>query len=275
MDGYQAGSTFKIFTVVAALEKGIRSTTRSTPHAYRSGYRGASGAAACPGTDRYCPGNADDGMAGAHTCGAAFGRSVNTYFVPLQERVGADAVVDAARRLGIEFRSAGDAERARDRDAAGAWGSFTLGVSATTPLDLANAYATLAADGRHCEPIPVQRITDRTGQALAVAEPRCRRTVRAAVARAAIDAARCPVGDRSAYRRMPGRHRGRRPAGGRPPGCRQDRHHRRPPHRLAGRHDQGSSRSPASWPTRTGRRPPGTWTTTWSTRPFTGPWRPR
>jgi membrane peptidoglycan carboxypeptidase len=198
--GYQAGSTFKIFTVVAALERGYPlAYTIDAQQVYRSGYRGASGGSACPGTDRYCPRNDNAGMAGVHTMWSAFGRSVNTYFVPLQERVGAEAVVDAARRMGIEFRSPADAARARDRDAASAWGSFTLGVSATTPLDLANAYATLAADGRYCEPIPVQRITDRTGNDLDVARPRCTRTVRAAVARAAIDAARCPVGDRSAY----------------------------------------------------------------------------
>ena len=35
--------------------------------------------------------------------------------------------------------------------------SFTFGAEATSPLDLANAYATLAANGTRCEPIPVDR----------------------------------------------------------------------------------------------------------------------
>jgi membrane peptidoglycan carboxypeptidase len=198
--GYQAGSTFKIFTVVAALEKGYPlAYTIDAPRVYRSAYTGASGGSACRGSDRYCPRNDNDGMAGVHNMWTAFGRSVNTFFVPLQERVGAAEVVDAARRLGIAFRSPADAARAGDAAAADAWGSFTLGVSATTPLDLANAYATLAADGMRCEPIPVLQIRDRAGQSLDVARPRCHRAVRPAVARAAIDVARCPVGDQSAF----------------------------------------------------------------------------
>src|SRR5690606_7038802 len=74
---------------------------------------------------------------------------------------------------------------------------FTLGVSLTTSLDLANAYATLAADGKYCEPIPVQEIRDQDGNKLDIANPRCKQVVKTEIARAAVDAARCPVGDRS------------------------------------------------------------------------------
>jgi membrane peptidoglycan carboxypeptidase len=198
--GYQAGSAFKIFTVVAALEKGYPlDYPINAPVVYESGYRGASGAAACPGSDRYCPRNDNPGMAGMHNIWTAFGRSVNTYFVPLEERVGAANVVDVARRLGIQFRASADRARADDPAAARAWGAFTLGVSATTPLDLANAYATLAADGRYCEPIPVLQILTRDGGQLPTAQPRCKQAVAPDVARAAVDAARCPVGDRSAF----------------------------------------------------------------------------
>ena len=58
-------------------------------------------------------------------------------------------------------------------------------------------YATLAADGKHCEPIPVQKIVDLEGNKLDIAQPRCEQVVSKQVARGAIDAARCPVGDRS------------------------------------------------------------------------------
>ena len=34
-------------------------------------------------------------------------------------------------------------------------GSFTLGTDATSPLDLASAYSTLAASGTQCDPTPV------------------------------------------------------------------------------------------------------------------------
>ena len=77
-----------------------------------------------------------------------FGSSVNTFFVPLEQSVGADKVVNVAQRLGIKFRSSEDNELATKY--AKDWGAFTLGVSATTPLELANAYATVAADGTYC-----------------------------------------------------------------------------------------------------------------------------
>ncbi|WP_320067720.1 penicillin-binding protein [Micromonospora sp. RTGN7] len=198
--GYQAGSTFKIFTIVAALEKGIPlSSTINSPKQFKSEYIiDSSSPAACPGTHFYCPTNSVESMAGVHNMWSAFGSSVNTFFVPLQQRVGSENVVKAAQKLGIQFRSAEDAKFANNKEAAHQWGAFTLGVSATTPLDLANAYATLAADGKYCEPIPVQEIKGPDGKKLDIANPRCEQRISTEVARAAVDAARCPVGDRSA-----------------------------------------------------------------------------
>jgi membrane peptidoglycan carboxypeptidase len=198
--GYQAGSTFKVFTLVAALEKGYPlGYTINAPYQYRSKYPVESNSpAACPGTNNYCPVNFEKNLHGVFNMWEAFGKSVNTFFVPLEERAGAANVIDVARRLGIKFRKAEDAEKTTMEGGANAWGSFTLGVSDTTPLDLANAYATLAADGKYCEPIPVQEIRGQDGKMLDVANPRCNQAVSTEVARAAIDAARCPVGDRSA-----------------------------------------------------------------------------
>jgi membrane peptidoglycan carboxypeptidase len=209
--GYQAGSTFKIFTMVAALEHGLPlDYPIVTTSPYHSHYP-VSGPAACKGTSDYCPVNANpQWMNGKRAMWDGFGRSVNTYFVPLEERVGAENAVDAAKRLGIQFRAHGtpeapsDAELSATPQAAHLWGAFTLGVSATTPLDLANAYATLAADGLYCEPIPVMEIRDNNGNKLDAANPRCKQVVNQDVARAAVDAARCPLGDQSAFGRCNG-----------------------------------------------------------------------
>ncbi|PTA44187.1 transglycosylase domain-containing protein [Micromonospora sp. RP3T] len=197
ISGYQAGSTFKIFTLVAALEKGYPlSYSINAQKVFKSDYPVEfNSPAACPGTNKYCPQNASESMAGMHNMWSGFGFSVNTFFIDLQQRVGAENVVKAAQKLGISFRSSEDAKLAANPHQ---WGAFSLGVSQTTPLELANAYATLAADGKYCEPIPVQEIRGPDGDKLDIANPRCEQRVSTEVARAAVDAARCPVGDRSA-----------------------------------------------------------------------------
>ncbi|MFG3711233.1 transglycosylase domain-containing protein [Micromonospora sp. NPDC047730] len=196
IDGYQAGSTFKIFTMLAALESGLPLDTEfDAPERIVTEFR-ATGAASCDGY--WCPQNANSDMDGEHTMWTAFGNSVNTYFAWLAERVGADRVVEMAERLGIVFRAEDDARLARH--GAREWGPFTLGVSATTPLDLAGAYAAVAAEGTWCAPLPVVSVTDAAGRPVAAARPDCRQAVDTDVARAAADAARCPVGDQSMYR---------------------------------------------------------------------------
>ncbi|MEV1333574.1 transglycosylase domain-containing protein [Micromonospora costi] len=196
VDGYQAGSTFKLFTMLAALESGrTLSTGFDAPAKLPTRYP-AEGEGTCDG--HWCPANANpEWMDGYRMMWDGFGRSVNTYFVWLAEQVGQDKVVEMAQRLGITFRADADAEFARN-DAAD-WGSFTLGVAATTPLDLANAYATVASEGMYCTPLPVVSVKNAKGETVPVSDPSCKRVLDTDVARAATDAARCPVGQQSAY----------------------------------------------------------------------------
>jgi membrane peptidoglycan carboxypeptidase len=196
ISGYQGGSTFKMFTMLAALESGLSlDTAFDSPAQFPSKYPD-SGPGNCNGA--WCPANANPAwMDGNRTMWTGFGRSVNTYFVWLEQQVGADKAVAMAKRFGIQFRAQSDANMA-DKSAAD-WGSFTLGVSATTPLDLANAYATLGADGVYCKPLPVNSITGPDGAKVGGTDPSCNRVVSADVARAATDAARCPVGGQSSY----------------------------------------------------------------------------
>ncbi|MEJ3744539.1 transglycosylase domain-containing protein [Actinomycetes bacterium KLBMP 9797] len=199
MPGYQAGSTFKMFTMLAALDAGMPlSTYIYAPQRVVTKYL-AGGTASCGGL--WCPENANPQMTGRHAMWSGFGKSVNTYFAQLEQKVGAGKAVQMAERLGMRWRTDIDKLQASPRKRDG-WGAFTLGVSDATPMEMANAYATVAAEGQYCEPLPVRSITRTDGatdDVLAqVVKPRCMRAVSTAVARAATDAARCVTGYKAA-----------------------------------------------------------------------------
>ena len=58
-----------------------------------------------------------------------------------------------------------------------------LGGTAVSPLTLAMAFATFAADGRYCAPIAIQRVTDFAGRTLSSQQPACRTAVDPNIAR--------------------------------------------------------------------------------------------
>ena len=207
IQGYQVGSVFKMFTMVAALEKGIPlDYSFDTPSPFKTKYPlDRSSPAACNDGPYYCPENSGGKGMGVRNMWTGFGSSVNTYFVPLQERVGADNVVAAAKKMGIRFHSDIDRDLGDNPQNAALWGAFTLGVTIQTPLEMANAYATIAADGKYCTPTPIQEIVEiTTGNKVDGAEAKCEQVMSEDVARAATDAARCPLGDQSQYGKCSG-----------------------------------------------------------------------
>ena len=201
LTGYQAGSTFKMFTMLAALQNGMPLYSPFDAPSQLPTHWRDSGPNSCDG--QYCPSNENPSfMDGMRTMWDGFGRSVNTYFVHLEEQVGADKAVAMAQKLGITFRAPSDQQQVKD---AVDWGSFTLGVADTTPLDLAEAYATVAADGVHCSALPVTAIFGVDHKKVpGVADPKCGRVISPEIAQAATDAARCPVGQQSTFGRCNG-----------------------------------------------------------------------
>ncbi|GAB3649534.1 transglycosylase domain-containing protein [Glycomyces tarimensis] len=185
--GYQAGSTFKVFTLLAALDAGYTLDHNiHSPHRVATSF--VSATTACGG--RWCPKNGSASMAGDRDMWSGFGMSVNTYFAQLIDQVGADKAVEMAERMGLQWRSEGDAYYASEERRAG-WGPFTLGVSDVQPIEMTNVFNTLAAEGEYCEPIPTLRVIDPNGHELDVASPRCHQELDKDVARAATDAGRC------------------------------------------------------------------------------------
>ena len=82
---------------------------------------------------------------------AATAGSVNTYFVQLEKKVGVPPVRDMAQRLGVRSPTLNGDDALV--------GSLTLGSREVSPLDMATAYATIAAQGLRCYPKPVVSMT--------------------------------------------------------------------------------------------------------------------
>jgi len=178
IQGYQAGSTFKLFTLAAALEKGIPISKRfnaKSPFNF-SGRPFTS----CSGReriwDRWIVKNAvGHSKSIGMTEAAEF--SVNTYFVQLELATGMCRVTKMAEKTGVKVGArigqppVNIVKEFQDKP------SFTLGTVEVSPLSMAEAYATFAARGIHCDPIIVSKITTRSGKTLAVPDANCRRVV--------------------------------------------------------------------------------------------------
>ena len=154
-----AGSTYKVFTAAAALAQGYSqyyTLTTGDPYTSRV-FKKNGGTAGAP----YSVGNAGRYPA-TLDMREALVRSSNTYFVALQDALGSvEGPVRMAQAMGLR-----SLDPIADQIIAEKRGSFTLGPDATSPLDLATAYATLAANGTRCTPTPVLEILGRDGKPL-------------------------------------------------------------------------------------------------------------
>jgi membrane peptidoglycan carboxypeptidase len=155
----------------------------------------ACGSTNAQGARHWCPTNDGNWSSQPLNMWGMFGRSSNTAFVRLQEMVGTSKVYEAAVRAGIDFYNNPELDRHVEKKTLDDYGTFTLGFDATTPLDMAEAYATVAAGGKHCEPLPVMQVIGADGKEWEEASaPKCDQAFSEEVANAAVSAGRCVVG---------------------------------------------------------------------------------
>jgi len=135
-DSAQAGSTFKPFALVAALENGVSLTKTYTGNSPMTIKGWGAGKVQ----------NFSNEQAGTIDLVKATADSVNTVYAQLNVDVGPAKTADAAKRAGVTTK-------------VGTNPANVLGTDTVYPLDMANAYATFAAQGYHSTPFIVRSAT--------------------------------------------------------------------------------------------------------------------
>ncbi len=156
----QPGSSFKTITLAAAMSEGMNpnilinceSPLQVLPTWRVQNY----------GNTNYGPLSLQDATA----------VSSNTGYVQVAEAIGADKVVEYATKMGI------------DGDLLEPTLSITLGSYGVPPVQMAEAYATLATGGIHRDSVAITRIEDRNGNIVYEHENKEERVIDPAIARA-------------------------------------------------------------------------------------------
>jgi penicillin-binding protein 1A len=134
----QAGSTFKTFVLAAAVNQGINpaeATYVSAPFTYQPD----------PSIPPWNVSTYSHTYSGAITVQQATLQSDNTVYAQLTLDVGPENVATMAHRLGVQSPLQPVP-------------SIGLGSNAVSPLDMASAYATLAAGGIYSRPMAIRRV---------------------------------------------------------------------------------------------------------------------
>ena len=183
--GDGAGSVFKIFTTAAALDMGLGiNATLEVPWRFQTKGMGNGGAKGCP-RETWCVINVGT-YRGAMSVSDALATSPNTAFAKLIKQVGVPRTVDMAIKLGLRSYAEPGTARTYNPDSNESLadfvkrqnlGSFTLGPIEVNALELSNVAATLASGGVWCPPSPIEKVTDRSGNEVAVTTETCDQVV--------------------------------------------------------------------------------------------------
>ncbi len=179
LEGFQAGSTFKPFVMAAALEAGA--TPRKTYVAPREGNYDGDTFKSCDGPfvfdseGDWRPVNYDRAY-GSIDMMQATQFSVNNYYIQLERDIGICASTQMAEKVGVELA---DGQSLASHSANP---SFVLGTPFVTPLSMAEAYATFANRGIHCDPIILESVLNMDGANIEVPSANCTQVMEPEVA---------------------------------------------------------------------------------------------
>ena len=161
-NGRQAGSSFKTFVLIAAMLEGMSPTVQLD---CRSPMQI---------TSDWIPQNNANAQYGIRSLASATAISSNTAYAQVAECIGIDKVIDVAHLMGINSELKPVL-------------ATSLGGSEVTPLEMAEAYSTLANAGTHRDAIVITKIEDRNGNTVYEHEDNPEEVIDSAVAVDAIE----------------------------------------------------------------------------------------
>lgn len=151
--GLQTGSTFKIFTMAAAVEQGIPTSTSYDSSPVTTGATEVN--------------NVEGESCGTCSMAEALKRSLNTSFIRVARDLngGPQDVADMAHRLGVAEELPGIGETLRENGGT-PYEGITLGQYQSRPIDMASALATLTNQGRYIPAHFVWKVETSEGEML-------------------------------------------------------------------------------------------------------------
>ncbi|WP_264158698.1 transglycosylase domain-containing protein [Cellulomonas iranensis] len=176
--GFAPGSTFKVFTLLEWLKQGH--ALQETVNGTRLKYNNSEFTASCVGrlTGEYPFRNSEGGRAINQTVIDATKNSVNSAYIAMAQQLDLCNIMQGAADLGVTRAGNPNANDGDGRPMGDVpfspYPSSVLGTNSTSPLQMAAAYATFAADGTYCKPIAITSIVDSTGAELPVPSADCR-----------------------------------------------------------------------------------------------------
>jgi len=168
--GFQAGSTFKAYTIAAGLNQGVSPFDVFSAPAMKTFTEFVECATGAK-FDPYPVQNSTSSGSFDMLSGTAY--SVNTYFVGLEEKIGLCDPLAMAKKSGVQKGNGDDLDP---------YPCFTLGCFDVTTLDMAESMATFAAHGMFCNVVAIYSIKDRNGEQVPVPNADCQQTIRREIA---------------------------------------------------------------------------------------------
>jgi membrane peptidoglycan carboxypeptidase len=194
----RSASTYKYFTMLAALEAGVPSTLKiSTNTPNQTDYQ----TSRCLSQFTAKNGDQNISYSRTETMASAIAKSSNTYFVGLEDSLftcDLKPILNTMQSLGMTNMQQNDPNYANGNDTyeqsiiAQDQPGLTLGLYPTSPLELTSAYAAAANDGSYCTPTPILSIKDKNGATLKLQRTPCTQALPPQVAR---EAAQLLTGD--------------------------------------------------------------------------------